>query len=135
MQLPNEAPLRVCFFGTYRAGYVRNEVVIAGLRAQGVIVDECHSPLWHGVADRVAQAGGGWKRPAFWGRVLRAYWRLLRAHARTPPYDVLLVGYPGQFDVYLGRLLSRLRRRPLALDVLMSLHLIAEERGLTRRAR
>ncbi len=124
--------LRICFFGTYRAHYVRNQVMIAGLRAQGATVYECHAQLWQGVPDRVAQAAGGWRHPRFWLRVVRAYWQLLRAHRRTPPYDVMLVGYPGQFDVYLGWLLSRWRGVPLALDILMSLHLIAEERGLTR---
>jgi glycosyltransferase involved in cell wall biosynthesis len=129
------ARLRVCFFGTYRASYVRNQVVIAGLRAQRVEVVECHAALWRGVADRVEQAGGGWRSPRFIGRVLAAYWRLLRAHNRTGEYDVMLVGYPGQFDVYLGRLLAWWRRKPMALDILMSLHLIAEERGLTQKSK
>lgn len=51
-----------------------------------------------------------------------------------PAYDVMLVGYPGQFDVILGRLLSWWRRKPMALDILMSLHLIAFERGLTQKS-
>jgi len=127
-------PLRVCFFGTYRANYVRNQVMIHGLRENGVVVTECHVPLWHSVADRVEQAGGGWKRPQFWLRVMRSYWTLLRTHMKTPPYDIMLVGYPGQFDVYLGRLLSWWRRKPMALDILMSLHLIAEERGLVKKS-
>lgn len=127
-------PLRVCFFGTYRANYVRNQVMIEGLRQNGVDVQTCHATLWHSVADRVAQASGGWKNPRFIGRVLSAYWRLWRHHTKTASYDVMLVGYPGQFDVFLGRLLSWWRRRPMALDILMSLHLIAEERGLTQKS-
>lgn len=129
-----ERPLRVCFFGTYRANYVRNQVIIEGLRCNGVFVAECHATLWHSVADRVEQAGGGWKNPRFIGRVLKAYWNLFSEHRHTPEYDIMLVGYPGQFDVYLGRLLSWWRRKPMALDILMSLHLIAEERGLTRKS-
>jgi glycosyltransferase involved in cell wall biosynthesis len=101
----------------------------------GVEVVECHATLWHGIEDRVEQASGGWRNPRFWVRVLTAYWRLLAAHWRLPNYDVMLVGYPGQFDVYLGRLLTWWRRKPLALDILMSLHLIAEERGLVERHR
>lgn len=126
--------LRVCFFGTYRANYVRNQVMINGLRSQGVEVYECHATLWHSVADRVEQAGGGWKNPRFLGRVLKAYLSLCAKHARVPEYDVMLIGYPGQFDAYLARLLSWWRRKPMALDILMSLHLIAEERGLTQRS-
>lgn len=137
MTMDNEEakrPLRVCYFGTYRANYVRNQVMINGLRTQGVEVEECHVTLWHGVEDRVQQAGGGWRRPRFWGRVLHAYWNLWQAHRRCADYDIMVVGYPGQFDVYLGRLLSWWRRKPLVLDVLMSLHLIAEERGLTQKS-
>jgi glycosyltransferase involved in cell wall biosynthesis len=127
-------PLRVCYFGTYRDGYVRNRVMIEGLRSQGAKVTECHAALWRGVEDRVEQASGGWRRPSFWGRVLSAYWRLIVAHGGTPEYDVMILGYPGQFDSLLGRLLSWWRGRPMVLDVLMSLHLIAEERGLTQKS-
>jgi glycosyltransferase involved in cell wall biosynthesis len=45
-------------------------------------------------------------------------------------YDILFVGYPGPLDVYLARLLSWFRRKPLVWDILMSLYLITLERGL-----
>lgn len=127
-------PLQVCFFGTYRANYVRNQVIIHGLRAHGAVVHECHATLWHSVEDRVKQASGGWRNPKFWLRVLKAYLKLLHIHSQMPTYDVMLVGYPGQFDVLLGRLLTWWRRKPMALDILMSLHLIAEERGLIHKS-
>ncbi len=127
-------PLRVCYFGTYRASYSRNQIMLAGLRANGVQVDECHETLWRGIDDRVEQASGGWLRPRFWLRVAGAYWRLWRKHARGDDYDVMMLGYPGQFDAYLGRLLSWARRKPMALDLYMSLYLIAEERGLVARS-
>lgn len=127
--------LRVCYFGTYRAGYSRNQILLTGLRTRDdVVVDECHETLWHSIEDRVAQASGGWRNPRFWWRVLSAYWRLLRKHSQMPEYDVMLIGYPGQFDSYLARLLTWWRRRPMALDILMSLHLVAEERGLTEKS-
>ena len=124
--------LRVCYFGTYRANYSRSQILLAGLHGRPEVqVYECHSQLWHGIDDRVEQAGGGWRHPRFWGRVLSAYWRLFRNHNQIPEYDVMLIGYPGQFDSYLARLLTWRRRKPVALDILMSLHLVAEERGLT----
>lgn len=126
-----ERPLRVCYFGTYRASYTRNQIVLKGLQAQpDVAVTVCHATLWRGIEDRVAQASGGWRNPRFWARVADAYRQLIRAHANMPDYDVMLIGYPGQFDAYLGRLLAHRRGRPVALDILMSLHLVAEERGL-----
>jgi glycosyltransferase involved in cell wall biosynthesis len=126
-------PLRVCYFGTYRANYSRNQIMIAGLRRAGVEVVECQAPLWQGIEDRVQAASGGWLRLAFALLVARAYWRLLRAYRRVGDYDVMMLGYPGQLDVYLARVLTWRRHKPLVLDVFMSLYLIASERGLTAR--
>jgi len=128
-----ERPLRVCYFGTYRANYSRNQIMIEGLRRNGVEVVECHVPLWRGIEDRVQVASGGWLRPAFVVRAIRTYWELLRAYCRIDDYDVMVLGYPGQLDIYLARVLTWLRRKPLVLDVFMSLYLIAVERGLTVR--
>ena len=107
--------------------------MIEGLRRAGVEVIECHVPLWHGIEDRVQAASGGWLRPVFFARLVRAYWRLLRAYRGNGEYDVMVLGYPGQLDVYLARVLTWLRRKPLVLDVFMSLYLIASERGLPAR--
>ncbi len=128
-------PLRICYFGTYREKYTRTQILLKGLRAQeNVKVYECHSTLWQSIDDRVDQASGGWRNPKFFWRVLKAYWRLWRKHHHTPEYDVMLIGYPGQFDTYLARLLTWWRRSPMALDILMSLHLVAEERGLLEKS-
>lgn len=128
-------PLRVCYFGTYRADYSRNRNLITALQRNGVEVIECHARLWHGVEDRVQAVTGSWRKPAFWGRVLRTYYQLLRTYWRTAGhYDILVVGYPGQFDVFLARLLSWWRGKPLVWDIFMSIYLIAVERALHERA-
>ncbi|MBI1294463.1 glycosyltransferase [bacterium] len=133
--VPQDSPqypsLRVCYFGTYRPEYSRNRIMIDGLRRNGVEVFECHESLWRSIEDRVDSVQGGWKRPAFWWRVLRTYGRLLRKFQQMGgTYDLLIVGYPGQFDVYLARLLSWLRRKPLVWDIFMSIYLISVERQL-----
>jgi glycosyltransferase involved in cell wall biosynthesis len=125
--------LRVCYFGTYRAGYSRNQIMIESLRRAGVDVVECHEPLWRGIDDRVQAASGGWLRPAFLARVVRTYWRLIGAYRTVGDYDVMVLGYPGVLDAYLARILTWLRSRPLVLDLFMSLYLIAIERGLATR--
>lgn len=122
--------MRVCYFGTYRADYSRNQIMIEGLRRNGVEVIECHESLWWGIEDRVKAASGGWLRPAFIARVIRTCWNLLHAYRAVDDYDVMVLGYPGQLDVYLARLLTWLRRKPLVLDVFMSIFLITSERGL-----
>ncbi|NJN81579.1 MAG: glycosyltransferase family 4 protein [Caldilineaceae bacterium] len=126
-----EPELRVCYFGTYRATYSRNRIMIKGLRRNGVTLIECNEPLWRGIEDRVAAVEGGWRRPAFWWRVARAYGRLLIRFLRLRgKYDVMVVGYPGQFDIFLARILTWLDRKPLVWDVFMSIYLIAWERKL-----
>ncbi|MEJ5310790.1 MAG: glycosyltransferase family 4 protein [Anaerolineae bacterium] len=127
--------MRVCYFGTYRVEYSRNQIMIEGLRRNGVEVVECHETLWQSIEDRVNVASGGWKQFAFMTRLLKAYLRLLRRYRQVGDYDVLVVGYPGQLDVFLARLLAWLRRKPLVWDVFMSIYLIAWERGLGERGR
>lgn len=127
--------MRVCYFGTYRAEYSRNQIMIEGLRRNGVDVIECHEPLWRDIEDRVNVAGGGWKQFAFLARVVKTYARLLQQYRQVGAYDVLIVGYPGQLDVFLARLLAWLRRKPLVWDVFMSIYLIAWERGLGEKGR
>lgn len=132
---PADLPsLRVIYFGTYRANYSRNEIMIESLRQNGVEVIECHETLWYGIEDRVQMASGGWKNPRFWFRTFRAYIRLINRYFHIKDYDVLVIGYPGQFDVYLARILSRLKKRPLVWDVFMSVFLIAKERGLDKKS-
>lgn len=137
MSQPGAAPadLTVCYFGTYRANYSRNQVMLAGLRAAGVTVIECHVPLWRGIEDRVQVAGGQWRSLGFVKRVLATYGQLLAQYrALDKNYDVLVVGYPGQLDVFLARLLSWWQGKPLVLDLFMSIYLIAQERGLAAKS-
>jgi glycosyltransferase involved in cell wall biosynthesis len=129
----SQCSLRVCYFGTFRAEYVRNQMMIEGLRRNGIEVIEVHEQLWRGMEDRVQVASGGWLRIRFACRLLRAYWRLLCKYRQVGEYDVMVLGFPGQLDVYLARLLTWLRRKPLVLDLLMSLYLVVWERGLADR--
>ena len=45
--------LKVCYFGTYRAEYSRNQIMIEALRCSGVEVIECHEQLWKSIDDRI----------------------------------------------------------------------------------
>ena len=122
--------LQVCYFGTYRANYERNRLMIERLRRQNIVVKECHVSLWQGLEDREQIAGGGWLKPAFWLRAFLAYLRLIGHYLRIGDYDVMVIGYPGQPDVPLGWLLARMRRKPVVWDILMSIHLISLERHI-----
>jgi glycosyltransferase involved in cell wall biosynthesis len=108
--------------------------MIKGLRRAGVEVIECHGKLWAGIDDRVRAASGGWLSPRFLMRVLKVYATLLRKYWQIDNFDVMVVGYPGQFDVYIARILTWLRRKPLVWDVLMSIYLVSIERKLDQRS-
>jgi glycosyltransferase involved in cell wall biosynthesis len=132
----NDSSLRVCYFGTYRSEYSRNRILMEGLRRNGAEVIECHIPLWTGIEDRVETVESGWKHPRFWLRVVGVYIALLRRYWQIGgAYDVLVVGYPGQLDVFLARLLSWMHGKPLVWDIFMSIYLIARERGLDGSSR
>jgi glycosyltransferase involved in cell wall biosynthesis len=126
----NDRPLTCCYFGTYRENYSRNQMMIAGLRLNEVSVIECHETLWHGIEDRIQTVTGGWMKPSFWWRFLSTYWRLLRKINTIGDFDILIVGYPGQFDVFLAKVISWFKHKPLVWDIFMSIYLISVERGL-----
>jgi len=126
--------VKVCYFGTYRQQYSRNKIMIAALEAAGIDVVQCHATLWRGIEDRVETTKGGWKRPSFWWRVLTAYTRLIWRFLHVRDFDILMVGYPGQFDVFLAKIFAKLRRKPLVWDVFMSIYLVAKERMLDRES-
>jgi len=125
------AGMRVCYFGTYDADYVRNRVLIQGLRARGVEVVECHSRLWRGTADKVREVEKGLINPRLWWRFLLAYMQLLRQYLKLRDWDVMVVGYAGHLDVLLARILASIGRKPLVFDAFLSLHeTLVDDRGL-----
>ncbi|MAT42523.1 MAG: hypothetical protein CL609_09295 [Anaerolineaceae bacterium] len=125
--------MKVCYFGTYRAEYSRNKIMINGLKQNDVEVLECHQQLWTGIEDRVNAVQSGWINPKFWLRVIKAYIKLISKYTKIKDYDVMVVGYPGQFDVFLARMLTWFRRKPLVWDIFMSIYLISIERNLDKK--
>jgi len=125
--------MRVCYFGTYDRDYIRNRVIIEGLRANGVEVVECHVPLWRGTEHKIRTVERGPLRPGLIGRILGSYLRLLKRYFQIGSYDALIVGYAGHLDVFLAKPLTALGRRPLIFDAFLSLHdTLVLDRGLVR---
>ncbi|MBN2257512.1 MAG: glycosyltransferase [Anaerolineaceae bacterium] len=109
---------------------MRNRMLIDGLRNVGVDVIECHQELWHGTGDRINILLSGWYKLGFWARVYRAYSKLIKQFSAISKFDAVVIGYPGHMDVLLARILTWLKRKPLAWDILMSLYLISVDRQL-----
>jgi glycosyltransferase involved in cell wall biosynthesis len=106
---PESARLRIGYFGTWERGYPRNEQVISALRGAGATVTEIHAEAW--IGEHKFLVG-----PTVIPRLVRA--ELGLAWKRTAAQDLLLVGYPGQFDLWA----ARRHRLPVAFNAMISLY-------------
>jgi glycosyltransferase involved in cell wall biosynthesis len=115
--------LRVLYFGTYERGYPRNAQVIACLRRAGVDVVERHVSVWEEREHKFAAGAGAALRLA------AAELALLRRGAVD--FDVLVVGYPGHFDLPAAKRVAR--GRPIVFNPLVGLaDTFVEDRGRFR---
>jgi hypothetical protein len=96
--------VRALYFGTYDRSHPRNVNAIAAMRAAGIDVVERHAPVQ-----------GSGLRGAF--SVFSAESKLFAPRRRD--FDVVIVGYPGHFDVPRARRVAR--RAPLVFDAVLSL--------------
>jgi glycosyltransferase involved in cell wall biosynthesis len=78
--------MKVCYFGNYDSEYIRNKVIITGLKANGVSVIEC-----------VDRSPG-----------IRKFVNLFRKHWKIRnEYDIMIVGFSGQLIVPFAWILCR----------------------------
>jgi glycosyltransferase involved in cell wall biosynthesis len=96
--------VRALYFGTYDRAHSRNVNAIAALRAVGVKIDERQVPVRRGGLVGALN-------------VFAAELRLLAPRKRD--FDVVIVGYPGHFDVPRARRVAG--GRPLVFDAVLSL--------------
>lgn len=126
--------MRVCMFGTYEAGYDRNQVLMRGMREAGIEVVECHVPLWESMRYKTSAFKGPAQYVVIATKLALAYAQLAVRYLFAPPHDIVLVGYLGHFDVFPARLLTWLRRKPLVFDAFVSLYdTSVEDRKVFRR--
>lgn len=128
-----EKNFTVCYFGTYRSEYSRNRIMIKGLIKNNVNVIECHVTLWNDIEDRVNAVKKGLINPKLWKRFIFTYYQLLKKFRSLPEFDIIVVGYPGHFDIFLAKLLSIFSKKPVIWDVFMSIYLISIERKLDKK--
>ena len=114
--------MQALYFGTYDRDYPRNAQVISCLRTAGVEIVERHRPVW--------SRRHNWSLgPGQLVRVARAERWLASRADRTA--DLLLVGYPGHFDVPAARRAAA--GRPVVFNPLVSLHdTLVTDRGRFR---
>lgn len=115
--------MKICYFGTYSRDYIRNRVILKGLKKNGIKVIECHYPLWKGVEPRIQEFKGikGLLKLSF--KFLKAYFILFtKSFDIVEKPDFIIVGYTGHFDVPLAFLISKILRVPLIFDMFVSLY-------------
>ena len=79
---------------------------------------ECHADIWSGIEDK-SQISGVFSKLTFMFHI-SCYPSLLWRYLRLPAHDLVLVSYPGLFDVLLIRCFAWLKRTPVAWDVFLS---------------
>jgi glycosyltransferase involved in cell wall biosynthesis len=125
--------MRVLGFGTYDVErHPRVGILLDGLRAHGHDVTEANVPLGITTADRIAMVNRPWLAYRLVLRLLRCWSQLVaaavKARHRNGPIDAVVVGYLGQFDVLLARMLFP--RTLIVLDQLVFGADTAADRGL-----
>lgn len=120
-------------FGTYNSGQPRVRILREGVRQKGVELIDCHVDLWATLEDR--------NRVDIWEKLkskksiivfcrkvdlilrwITCYPGLLFRYLRLPPHDLVLISYPGLFDVLLIRFFASLRRVPVVWDMFISIY-------------
>ena len=116
--------MKICYFGTYEREYPRNRVVIDALRTAGVEVVECHVPVWELTRHKTGRFFHPLSLLSLAGRIVSGYLRLAVRFLRLAgDIDLVVVGYIGQLDVLLARLLMAFRGpAKLVFNPLVSLY-------------
>lgn len=116
--------MKICYFGTYctQEGYPRNNVIIKGLRKNGIEVIECHVELWKGYGDKARVIKTIFHNVKLIARIFHSYFLLVIKFFFIRDFDIVLVGYPGFIDIFLAKCLTIFRRRPLVFDAFISLY-------------
>ena len=127
-------PLRVAWVGTYERAYPRTRVLVEGMRALGVTVDEHHRPVW----ERTTHKAGGFLSPASLAKAGASYagaWGGLAAERYPEGHpDAVIAGYPAQPDAVPAWVVARRHRALLVVDMMISLtDTLAGDRGRVGR--
>lgn len=113
--------------GTFDRDFPRNRVLKSLLEREGIEVRVLQHELWG--SDRLIHVDRS--KPVLLARLAAAYARLIWGLARAERPDVILVGYPGYFDVPMLAPIAKLRRIPIVFDPFVSLFdTLVGDRGL-----
>lgn len=127
-----DRPIRVCMAGTWDPHFGRNRILRRLLERAGFEVTICRVDLWGERSGAVVRR----RKLAVLLRALVAYPLLVGRFLRIPKPDIVLVPYPGHFDMPVLWVLSRIRRAPVIFDAFISLFdtVVSDRRLASRRS-
>jgi glycosyltransferase involved in cell wall biosynthesis len=109
---------RVIMAGTFDPAFARNRKLVRLLELGGHDVETCHVDLWGGKRYEIPNQ----RKAVVVAHAIAAYPKLVWKFLRVPRGDVVVVAYPGWFDMLVLSLLARVRRMPVVFDVFISLY-------------
>jgi glycosyltransferase involved in cell wall biosynthesis len=114
--------------GTFDRAFPRNRRLFAMLDRAGFDVEVCQADVWGGERYEIPNR----RKLDVLVQALLAYPRLVWRFLRVPRGDVVLVMYPGWFDMLVIGVLARVRRMPVVFDIFISLYdTVVSDRKLT----
>ncbi len=105
-------------WGTYDVSKPNVRLLLQGIRAAGVPVNEIHADIWAGVRDKGTLTRGEQLRAV--GRWFAAMPRLVRAYLDAPAHAAVLVPYLGVFDLLVLAPFVRFRGVPVIWQIFIS---------------
>ena len=116
--------MKICYWGTYDADYSRNVIIISGLGNNGIEVVECHIDVWGETSRKLSAAkiSNVMTVISTFLNLSAAYLKLFLRFLLLKKIDVIIIGYTGHIDVFIGKILSKLKGIPLVFDAYLSLH-------------
>ena len=120
--------MKICYFGTYEKDYPRNRNIINGLAANNIEVVECHVDLYAKLENKINLSPA--KKIFLMLRAALLYLKLITKRFSLGKIDYVIVGYPGQLDMFLARLLF-LRKKIIFNPMLSIYDTMIEDRKIS----
>lgn len=108
----------VMYFGTYEKNYPRNRIMIKGLNRNNIDVIECHQPVWEKSEDKTGKFFKSKNKIIL--NLIKGYLKLIKKYIKSEKSNTIIVGYPGQFDMILARLLAP--RKKIIFNPMISMY-------------
>ncbi|MCS7295193.1 MAG: glycosyl transferase family 1, partial [Dehalococcoidia bacterium] len=124
--------LRVLRVGLFDRNYPRNRTTAAALRAAGAEITDLHAPVLESIRDRLRPARATRALAQLGQRIVAGEAGLVvRAAPALAKTDIVLIGYPGQWDAVFWSPLARRAGCTVVFDPLVTLtETFVEDRAL-----